>query len=190
MTDIQPTPTPGTAEERKLRKLRVALIWSLAVNLLVLGLIGGAVLNFRKTGGERVSSVDGPNPFLRALNREDARKLRSVMSQELGAPADRRAETRASTTALLNALRADAFAPEALTQAYEALNVATQRRLDIGQQAILDHMLTLDAAGRADFADRLEDALRRGPRGGEGARPDGMRPDGMRPDGMRPGSDR
>lgn len=180
MTDIQSTPTPGNADERKLRKLRVALIWSLAVNLLVLGLILGAVLNFNKSGGERANTVDGPNPFLRALNREDARKLRAVMSAELGSPGDRRAETRASTQALLTALRADTFAPDAVTQAYQALNMATQRRLDIGQRAVLDHLLSLDADGRADFADRLEDALRRGPRGGEGGRPDGPHQDGPR----------
>ena len=41
-----------------------------------------------------------------------------------------------------------------------------------GNQAILDHLLTMDAEGRKAFADRLEAGIKRGPRGG----PRGERP--------------
>ena len=176
MTDMHPTPEkdrePGTSDERKLRRLRVALIWSLAVNLLVLGVIGGAVLNFRKSGSDRASMIDGPNPFLRALTREDARALRGAVTNELGALADRRAQAPDNMQALLAELRSDAFSAEGLIASFTALNAGNVQRAEIGNQAILDHLLTMDAEGRKAFADRLEAGIKRGPRGG----PRGERP--------------
>ncbi len=166
MTDTQQASTSGTAVERKMRRLRVALIWSLAVNLLVLGSIGGAIVKYRQSGGEQVTVSDGPNPFLRALTRKDARKLRSVMHSGLGPLAQRRAQSQANLRALLVALRAETFSAETLTAKFHAISAANQARVEIGQDAILDHLLTLDALGRAAFADRLEEAIQRRPGAG------------------------
>lgn len=158
------------APERRLKRLRLALLLSLAVNLLVLGVIGGAMLNMRKSGSERVATIDGPNPFLRAMTRDDARQLRRALNRELGAPRERRAAARANMQALIAELRSDSFTAEGLTARFEALNAGISKQAQAGQKVVLDHLVTLDAEARADFADRLEEALARGPRGDKGQR--------------------
>ncbi len=166
MSEDTLSPAPKAPEDRKFRRLRLALICSLAVNLLVIGMVSGAVINFRKSGGERVSAVDGPNPFLRAMNREDARQLRGAVNAAIGSPHARRAESRRTMQALLDELRAETFSPDGLTQAFQALNNDNSKRIVAGQQAMLDYLLSMDAEARADFATRLEEAVTRGPRNG------------------------
>jgi len=164
-TPQSPQPGPRRAARRS-RLLRIALIWSLAVNLLVLGLVGGAVVNFRRGGDEPVSRIDGPNPFLRALTREDARKIRRAMEGQVRDLAHDRDTARESMQAVLRELRSASFSPEALRAHFDLLAQSNARRAAIGTDAIIAHLTTLDARARADFADRLEAALRRGPRGG------------------------
>lgn len=149
------TPTPAPA-----RWLRGTLFVSLAVNLLVAGLVAGAVWR----GGGRPMAMHDPGfgPFEAALDQTDRAALRRAFlarSGELGSP---RREMRARMEAFLAALRAEPFDRAALAQAMEAAAAHTEARLHLGQTLMVDHLAALPADGRAAFADRLEAALRHG----------------------------
>ncbi len=171
-----PTPTP-----RAPRWMRVTLIASLAANLLVVGLVAGAALNMRRGGFTPPERIDGPNPMLRALTREDARALRGKLREAGPSLAETRAESRRTFEAILATLRAEPFDADRLTAEMTALAALNTRRLDDAQTALAGYLAGLDPAARRAFADRLEDALRRGPEGRDGPPPrnrDTHRPEG------------
>ena len=63
---------PETQKPKSPLWVRLLLIGSLGLNLLVLGVVGGAAYNNLRDGdGDKTRiSVDGPNPFLRAMTRD------------------------------------------------------------------------------------------------------------------------
>ncbi len=150
------------------RWMRIALFASLAVNLLIVGLVAGALWH----GGRMMPPREaGFGPFEAALDKDDRAALRRAFvarAGELGRP---RREMRAQMNAILAALRATPFDAAALSQAMEAAVARTEARLQLGQSLMADHLTALTDAERAAFADRLEAALRRGStrRNGDGA---------------------
>ena len=69
---------------------------------------------------------------------------------------DMRREERADRAALVAALRADPFDPEALDDVAARMQARTLARLDLGQQLIRDHVLAMTPEQRRAFADRLD----------------------------------
>ncbi len=141
--------------------VKLVLVLSLGANLLIVGLVTGAAINFRKDGGAPLARIDGPNPFLRAMTRDDARQMRSTLRPDAGALLSSRREGREAMQAILAQLRAPDLNEAALRAAFARLSQANAARADLGQDAILSYLVSLDAPSRAAFADRLEDSLRR-----------------------------
>lgn len=148
-----------TAKRRSGRGLRIALAVSVALNLLILGLIGGAVIG---AGGRN----DGPDlralglgPFVRGLEREDRQSLRERIDRE-----SLRGERRAvamSLRGVQSALRAEPFDRAAAQAALSRSRAAAGALQAAGHGALLDQLVAMDAASRAALADRLERVLRR-----------------------------
>lgn len=156
-------PTDGQGRPRKTgRALKIALGLSLAVNLLILGLVGGALL---AVGPGRSGDDDprlrtlGLGPFAIALSRED----RAAVTDRIDRDA-LRAERRAlggNLVQLRDAIVAEPFDRAAAEAALERSRLAASALQGLGHAALLDQVETMDAAERADLAERLSRALRR-----------------------------
>ena len=144
------------------RLQRGILVVSLALNLLVVGVVAGA---FIKGGGP-----DGPHridltvgPLTRAMEGERRDAVRDALRESGAFQRRDRSEIRQDMQVLLATLRADVFDEAEFRDA-----LARQRaRLQSGQDAVLDAITTqiedMGPEERAAFADRLEAQARRGP---------------------------
>jgi hypothetical protein len=161
MSDPTGGMAPGTPK-RSGRGVKIALALSLAVNLLILGLVGGAVLGV----GPRAGGDDDPGlrtlglgPFAIALSREDREAVTERIDRE-ALRAGRRA-LGDSFGQLRAALLADPFDRVAAEAALTRSRVAAGEVQGHGHRALLDQIETMSAADRADLSERLGRALRR-----------------------------
>jgi uncharacterized membrane protein len=164
MTDAQ----PGKAvPSRTATWVKVVLVLSLGLNLAVLGVIAGAWLS---PDGPRQTRIDtaardlGATPFVRALDPEDRRALFQAMRREAEPLRQNRDELRLRFEALLGALRADPFDPSEVQSLLALQRGAATERQMIGERLLVDQLAAMSPEARDAFADRLEDALRRGGR--------------------------
>lgn len=153
----QPSPPPGG------RKLRIALAVSVALNLLIIGLVAGAAL---RDGGPRDRMVRDLDfgPFTEALRPEDREGLRRDFIRQAPDMRDMRRQMREDFATVLAALRAEPFDAEALRDVVANQGERMAARLALGQDLILARIAAMTPAERAAFADRLERRLERGPK--------------------------
>lgn len=145
---------------------RVLLAGSLALNLLVLGMAGGLVLNrmdehHRAPSPERILMRYGP--YARALSPEDRLALRDDLRREASQLRAGRQDLRRDFDRLFAALRAQPYDPEAVSAAIEAQQGRVRAQVDEVQRMLLERVSAMSAEERAGFADRLERILRHGP---------------------------
>ena len=157
MTGIGPRP-PG----RTPLWLRLVLVASLALNLLVVGVVGGAVVS-RGGPGEHTRGAGG-NPFIAALPRDERRAVFGEMRRESGPGRRSHAELRARFDALLAEIRAEEFDAGAVAALLEEQRSAGSARQEAGERVLIARLTQMTQAERMAYADRLEDTLkRRGP---------------------------
>ena len=159
------TPTAPLAPKRRL--MRYLLIGSLALNLLVLGIVGGAVI--RGPGG-----FGGPRgfdlalgPIVEALAPEDRQAIRDQLRSNDMLRQHPRQDREALAKALQAALRMDPYDPAAVEA---ALSVQRDRLFAVqtaGQQALVARITLMSPQARLAFADRLQEAIGRGHGNGE-----------------------
>lgn len=149
------------------RGLKLLLGLSLALNLLVVGLVAGAVVRhdgFPDRGRKAPALSAFGAPYMQALPRQQRREvLRQIRSQAGDELPDRPAR-RAMFAEVLGALRAQPFDKAALTQMVERqaeITVTVQRA---AQSAWVELVADMSDAERLDYAFAVEEALRRGPR--------------------------
>lgn len=147
------------------RKLRWALGISLAVNLVIAGVIGGAVFRFkdadmRPRGPEAHSYATA---YVRALPREDRRTFHRAL-RDAGRDLPDRSERRALFAKVLEALRADTFDADQVRGVLDKQAEVALGMQRTAQEVWLGKVSDMTAADRAAYADRLEDILKRGPR--------------------------
>ena len=165
MTQIEtPKPAVGaTVNAAPMRRsIRFLLIGSLALNLLVMGLVGGALVNgpdgFRVPRGVDLAL----GPIVQALSPEDRDAIRAELRIREALRLRPRRDRDALISALLVALRADTFDPVAVEA---ALNVPRDRALAVqqaAQQALLARFTAMTPAARLAFADRLAEQMGHG----------------------------
>lgn len=152
-------------QKSKGRWVKIALAVSLALNLAVIGLVSGAMLS---GGGPRDNAAApalrtlGLGPFVFALPREDRTELRGRIEAR-GEPL--RVERRALGRALRvvrDALLAEPFDRAAAEAAFARSRASVTELQEAGHTALLDQIETMTAEERADLADRLGRAMRRG----------------------------
>ena len=146
---------PRSAPPKRRLWLKILFGVSLALNLLVVGVIAGAALRF---GGEHGPKARGGGPpnglsILRALDREDRHRiLRAARAQT----AEPRFDRRAHQAALIDALRRSPFDPGELDGLIARQQADAQARLGAVSGAWRAHIVELSDADRRAYADRLE----------------------------------
>lgn len=156
---------PTQAKPRTRRGIKIALGLSLALNLLILGSIGGAMINGRPDGPirDRVDLVRtlGLGPLGRALDREDRDQIVARVGEN-------RADVRAEREALLNATMAFVTAVESVPFDREATAAALALQRDHvhglqerGHAALVDQLGRMSPEARAEFARRLRHSIER-----------------------------
>ena len=146
-------------------RVRWLLFGSLAVNLLILGVVIGWVL-----------SPDGPRrddrparslmgaPFAEALAPEDRRALLREMRGRAERIEGTRDELRARFETLLGALRAEEWDRGAVSAVLDDQRRAAEGRQRLGEELLLDRLDAMTPEARRAYADRLEERVRRGRR--------------------------
>lgn len=159
---IPPPPPPARAGSGW---LRAALIASLAVNLGIIGMVGGAM--FRNGGpphGESMVRDVGFGAFTDALSKEDRATLRRAFIADAPEFRDGRRDMRADFKDLLVQLRAEPFDAGQLRAVLDRQSARNAERLALGQTLIFDLLVAMPPASRQAFADRLEQSLSKGPK--------------------------
>lgn len=166
MSDQPPSAPPPAAAPRSPLWMRITLVVSLSLNLLIIGVVAGAMAT---RGDDRRGPPTlgpardlGPVPFIVALAPEDRRSLARSMRSEAGPLRQNRQELQARFEALLVALRADPFDAQAVSDLLGEQRSVGAARQAIGERLLLDHLAGLTAAERAAYADRLDKSLKRG----------------------------
>ncbi len=144
------------AKPRKRIWLRVLFGLSLALNLLVVGLVAGAVMRFGATGGAYPASRSIAALMLRELPHEDRRALRQRSGDT---SAEIRLRQQANVEALAQALRAVPFDPEALDTLLQGLGAERATFVRAVQDSWLERVSRMSDRGRQAYADRLEQAM-------------------------------
>ncbi len=147
------------------RWLIPALLVSLAINLLIVGIVVGfavspnAPRNTDRVGGPARSIIG--EPFVRALPKKDRQALIKAIGAERGRLRENRAALRARFEALLVALRADPFETEAVSQLLQEQRSVAIRRQRIGEAILIERLAAMSPDERAAYAERLAHSLRR-----------------------------
>lgn len=157
MSDVQPV----VAKSGK--GLQIALAISVAINLAVAGVVAGAMLNHGPDGGRMDMGRElGFGPFSEALSRDDRRVLREAFLAKAPDLRDNRRQRVQDAQALLGALRADPFAPDALAKLMDSQQRRMESQLQLGQDLLRAFLISMTPEARLAFAGRLEERLRPG----------------------------
>lgn len=152
MTD-QNTPAPSRVGMRP--GLRALLIGSLALNLLVVGVIGGGMI----AGRGMPLPFGGPDmnigPFAAALDGRDRDIIRDELRRRVDTQRLRRGDRTETMNEFLAALRADPFDPAPIEQIFLDQRAQATAALTAGQEVLLDRITEMTPQGRADFAEKL-----------------------------------
>lgn len=154
-----------TEHTKPRRRFRILLGLSLALNLLVVGIVAGAVW---RSGGDRdgrwhrapPSLQNYAEPYVRALPRAERRALHKAIRQSH--PQSGRAARREAYAAMLAALRAEPFAPDAVEGILKAQRDRVVSVQSAAQAQWMASVMAMSPAERAAYADRLEERLKRG----------------------------
>lgn len=173
--DIGPVSGPAPVPPKPpFRWVRLVLFVSLALNLGVLGMVGGALLG--RAGHERAEFAVrdiGFGVFTEALEEEDRQALRRAYGQARpNIRADRRA-MRNDFQTLLAALRADPFDAEGLRAVLQGAADRIAQRQALGQTVLMGRVEGMTPTARAALANRLEQSLKRRPRRDQTPQDDG-----------------
>jgi|GEM_PF-135646 len=163
-----PAPPQGSAPKPSAAPLwmRLALVASLAANLLVAGVVVGAMLDGHGGGPRGVIGDIGLGPFTGAFAPEDRKAMREAFMARAPDLRAMRDQERQDFRAVLDALRAEPYDPAAMRAALQRLSDRLGARMDLGRDILLERLDAMPPAARAAFADRLEAALERPRRGG------------------------
>lgn len=163
-----------TARKPPRRWLWLALGLSLSLNLLVAGVVLGALWS-RGAAPERPARIDlAAPPYIAALDAADRAALRAAWRAEGPDLRRLRAERQSERAALAAAVRASPFDAAAVAALLQAQSDRLADRQALSQRLLLERLATMTEAERAAFAERLEAGAPRGP---GRSRPEPDRPD-------------
>lgn len=141
---------------------KAVMVVSLGLNLLVFGLVGGAILRGGPPGHPELVRDLGFGPFTEALAPEDRLALRRAFAAQTPDFRDMRATMRDEMQTIVTLMRAEPFDAAALRAAMAAGVARMGERVALGQRLLADHLATMPPEARRAFADRLERSVLRG----------------------------
>ena len=156
-----PASPPASPPARSGKGLRIALALSVALNLLVVGVVAGALLRDGDPRGRVVRDLDF-GPFTEALSPRDREALRREFVARAPEMREIRQEIRADLETLLGVLRREPFDAAMLQAVMDNQQGRMARRIEIGRELLVERLATMSPEERGAFADRLEQRLRRG----------------------------
>ena len=146
--------------------VKVVLFTSLAMNLLIVGMVAGAVLR----GGPGANRAElnrsairdlGLGPFGQALSLDSKRDIGRAMKGRGDELRENRQEIRAQIDTLLTVLRQTPYQSETVREILTEQQHRLIQRQDIGRELLISNLESMGPAARAEYADRLEKSLRR-----------------------------
>ncbi len=143
------------------RWVRVVLFVSLAVNLLVVGLVVGALLSGPHGRDRPELRGLGYGPFVRALSKEERSALHEALARNADSFRHNRAELRAQFEALLMALRTEPFDAAEVERLFAEQRDRILERRRLGQASLLERIMAMSPQDRAAYADALDRKFRR-----------------------------
>lgn len=161
MTDIQ---SPQAPKRRKWVKLVFAL--SLAMNLLVVGLVIGAKVggghdhgfNPRGPEGGMIREL-GFGPLASALPRKDRRAIGKAFRAERGSFADNRAAIRRDFNAMMTVLQTEPFDADALQRLMRAQKSRFSETGDTLQRLVIERISLMTPQERKEFAEKIAERV-------------------------------
>ncbi len=147
------------------RWVKILLVLSLALNLLIVGMVVGALTGHRFGGGDAGSRIAlrdiSHGPYTRALSVEDRKVIGEMMRKELGTDRENIPKLRQSYRALLRALRADTYDAAKVRHLIDEQQAFVVSRQQLGQRLMLERFSAMTPSQRRAFAKRLERVLAR-----------------------------
>lgn len=151
---------------RRKRLMRLALGLSLALNVMILGALGGAMWRHGGPGPRGDGDLPGlrsyASPYVQALPPEARRDLHEKMRASSKAHHLDRSARRALYEEMLSALRADPFEPDGAAAVLAAQGEAAAGVQSVAHGAWLAEVSAMDAAARKAYADKLQERLEAG----------------------------
>lgn len=163
-------PNPPSAP-RSRRGLRVALVLSLMVNVLLIGVMAGGVMRFARFEPP-ISAQPDFRSLWRALPGEARNELRAMSREHRfpgehgprGSREDRRARAEAMNVRIMEMLRAEPFDRDAFAALLGGERDAMARRMEAAQTAFTDRVAALSHDERVEMAERLQSSWEHRPR--------------------------
>lgn len=151
--------------------LKALFVVSLALNLLVLGLVAGANWGNKRDHG---FNPRGPNkgavrdlgyaPLVGALDRKDRREIGKHLRDHSGSFEENRARLAQEFQTMLSLLRAEPFDADALRAQMEQQSKRMLERVTLARNTLVDRLAQMSEQERLEFADRVEKSMRKLPR--------------------------
>lgn len=186
MTQAMPSPDTDARPRRRIW-LRVLLFVSLAINLAVAGLVGGAVLNATRDGDARPARISrelGLGPYIFAMEADDRRALQEASRLRKGDLRQSRTNWQQAFHDSLEVLRAEPFDPDRFRELVVLQSDLAAEGRKIGQEILVVQVSRMSHDARARFADKLEQSAKFGRRAPDPRGPGHVGPEGH--DGNRP----
>ena len=146
--------------------MRIVLVLSLALNLLIAGVVAGALLRGPLHDPDRRPALAdlGFGPFVEALPRRERIAVARDLRREAGAFRENRAELRRQFGRLVELLKAEPYDAGAVEELVARQQTKLMERQSLGRKILLQRLAEMAPAERAAYADRLAQLLRhRGP---------------------------
>ncbi|GAA6164802.1 hypothetical protein NBRC116590_25060 [Pelagimonas sp. KU-00592-HH] len=153
--DTQPTPTE---KPRMRRGMRIILIASLALNVIVVGLIIGAVVGHSRDDDRRRPNISLP-PHVRALDWDHRREIGKAIRKAYRADGLGARTERSQLEKMAAAIEASPFDRASLEAVQVELESVMSRRVGRARDIWLDHVESMTDRERAAYADRLRHSL-------------------------------
>ena len=147
------------------RWLRTALVLSLALNLLLVGLAVGAAVNYRTSGGPPRNFDLSVGLLGRAMSPEDRQAVSEALREMPRGHTPGRRDMAALMGELTGVLRAEPFDAGAFTAMLDRQGQLWSDVQKTGQSVVVARIAAMTAEQRAAFADRIDAQLSRGPDG-------------------------
>ncbi|MDJ0821909.1 MAG: periplasmic heavy metal sensor [Paracoccaceae bacterium] len=142
--------------------VRVVFFASLALNLLVAGLVIGLIWSGGPPRGEVLNGRDGVTPYTRAFDEEQRRAIRQALRRSLAESwRENRQGLAGPYREALVLLRADPFDAAAMAAVLERQVKFSDARRQRGQEVLTGFLSELSLAERQAYANRLEAEIER-----------------------------
>lgn len=153
-----------TPARRMPRWARITLIVSLAANLAIAGVVGGALLR----GPDRDRPLYLPIDGFRAISEAMPQTARDALRQDLRGRRDEIRNTRQALQethrAFISAVRAEPFSAEAVNAVLDEQADRWQQFSNRNREMLVRHIARMSPEARAQFAANFEEQLKHRPR--------------------------